>query len=159
MNARNETSTADREIVTTRVFNAPRELVWKAWTVQKHIEQWWGPLGFTTTTYNLEVKPGGVWRFVMHGPDGRDYQNKITYIEVVRPKRLVYKHGGEEGLEPVQFQTTVTFDEQGGKTTLTMRGIFTSAAERDRVVKEYGAIEGGKQTLGRLSEYLAKMVA
>jgi uncharacterized protein YndB with AHSA1/START domain len=101
------------------------------------------------------VKPGGVWRFVMHGPDGRDYQNKITYLEVVRPERLVYKHGGEEDLEPVQFQTTVTFEEFGAQTKVTLRMVFPSAEERDRVVKEYGAIEGGQQTLARLSEHLA----
>jgi uncharacterized protein YndB with AHSA1/START domain len=69
----------------------------------------------------MEVKPGGVWRFVMHGPDGRDYQNKITYLEVVRPERLVYRHGGDEDLELVSFQTTVTFVPEGKKTLITMR--------------------------------------
>jgi uncharacterized protein YndB with AHSA1/START domain len=103
----------------------------------------------------MEVKPGGVWRFVMHGPDGRDYQNKITYLEVVAPERLVYKHGGDEDLEPVSFQTTVAFVAEGNKTRVTMRAVFPTAEERDRVVKEYGAIEGGEQTLARLDEHLA----
>ncbi len=147
--------TADREIVTTRDFDAPRELVFAAWTEVKHVSNWWGPNGFTTTTHRMDVRPGGEWRFVMHGPDGRDYQNKITYIEVERPERLVYTHGGEVELEPVDFHTTVTFAEVNGKTRVTMRAVFPSAEERDRVAREYGAIEGGQQTLARLAEHLA----
>ena len=155
MAAHDTNNSGDREIVLTRVLEAPRELVWRAWTDPKQVPQWWGPRGFATTTHKMEVTPGGVWRFVMHGPDGRDYQNKITYLEVARPERLVYKHGGEEDLEPVQFQTTVTFEDVGGQTKVTLRMVFPSAEERDRVVKEYGAIEGGRQTLDRLSEHLA----
>jgi uncharacterized protein YndB with AHSA1/START domain len=151
------TSTADREIVITRVFDAPRDLVYKAWTDPKHVAQWWGPIGFTNTIHEMDVRPGGVWRLMMHGLDGVDYPNKIAFIEVMKPERLVYTHGGDEGGDPVQFHVTVTFDEQGGKTRLTMRSLFKSAAERDRVVEEYGAIEGGKQTLDRLAEHLAKM--
>jgi uncharacterized protein YndB with AHSA1/START domain len=146
---------ADREIVITRLIDAPPARVFDAWTNPEQVVQWWGPRGFTTTTHKMEVKPGGVWRFVMHGPDGRDYQNKITYLEVVRLERLVYRHGGDEDLEPVSFQTTVTFEPQGKKTVVTLRAVFPTAAERDRVVKEYGAIEGGKQTLERLDEHLA----
>ena len=88
-------------------------------------------------------------------PDGRDYQNRITYLEVVKPERLVYKHGGDEDLEPVSFQTTVTFVPQGSKTMVTMRAVFPTAEERNRVVKEYGAVEGGKRTLARLDEHLS----
>ncbi|TMG73164.1 MAG: ATPase, partial [Betaproteobacteria bacterium] len=68
----------DREIAAVRIFDAPRDLVWKVWTRPEHVAKWWGPNGFTTTTYSMEVKPGGVWRYVMHGPDGRDYRNKVT---------------------------------------------------------------------------------
>src|SRR5690606_15460044 len=93
-------------------------------------------------------------RYVMHGPDGVDYQNVIAYVEVVKPERLVYQHGSGEENDPGQFHVTVTFAEQDGRTSLTMRMLFPSAAERDKVVREYGAIEGGKQTLGRLAEYL-----
>jgi uncharacterized protein YndB with AHSA1/START domain len=71
--------------VLTRTFDAPRELVFNAWTDPKQITQWWRLTGFTTTTHEMDVKPGGVWRFVMHGPDGTDYKNKIVFIEVVRP--------------------------------------------------------------------------
>jgi uncharacterized protein YndB with AHSA1/START domain len=139
------------------VFDAPRELVFAAWTDPRHLTQWWGPNGFTTTTQAFDMRPGGVWRFVMHGPDGRDYENRITYDEIVKPERLVYRHGGGEDVEPVRFRVTVTFEDLGGKTRLTMRAVFPSAAERDRVVEEYGAAEGATQTLARLAGHLETM--
>ena len=71
-----------RSIIATRVLDAPRELVWTAWTKPEHLAQWWGPDGFSTTTSAYNLRPGGVWRFVMHGPDGRDYQNRITFDEI-----------------------------------------------------------------------------
>jgi uncharacterized protein YndB with AHSA1/START domain len=74
-----------RAIVGTREFAAPRALVFSAWTDPKHLAQWWGPFGFTTTTFSFDFRPGGVWRFVMHGPDGRDYQNRVTFEEIVPP--------------------------------------------------------------------------
>jgi uncharacterized protein YndB with AHSA1/START domain len=144
----------DREIVITRLIDAPPARVFDAWTDPEQVVQWWGPRGFTTTTHKMEVKPGGVWRFVMHGPDGRDYQNKITYLEIVPPESLVYRHGGGEDLEPVSFQTTVTFVAEGNKTRVTIRSVFPTREERDRVVKEHGAIEGGDQHLARLDEHL-----
>jgi len=155
MAANTEAAVEGSEIVFTRVFDAPRALVFDAWTDAEKIAQWWGPAGFTTTTQKMDVRPGGVWRFVMHGPDGRDYQNRIVYEEVARPKRLVYAHGGAEDVEPVNFRVTVTFDEDGGKTRLTMRMVFPSAEERERVAREYGAVEGGRQTLARLAHYVA----
>jgi uncharacterized protein YndB with AHSA1/START domain len=88
----------------------------------------------------------------MHGPDGVDYQNKILYIEIVKPERLVYSHVGG-----AQFHTTVTFAEQGAKTRITVRMLFESASERERVVKKFGAVEGLNQTLGRLAAHLAKV--
>ncbi|HVK19492.1 MAG TPA: SRPBCC family protein [Fimbriiglobus sp.] len=155
MTARPEPATSDREIVQSRVYDAPRELVFAAWTDPKHVTHWWGPRGFTTTTHEMDVRPGGVWRFVMHGPDGTDYKNRIIYLEVAPPERLAYKHAGEEDTEGVKFHTTVTFADRGGKTELTMRMVFETAAERNHVVEKYGAVEGGKQTLERLAEFLA----
>jgi uncharacterized protein YndB with AHSA1/START domain len=147
-------------IIAVREFEAPRDLVFSVWTDPKHLAQWWGPNGFTTTTSSFDMRPGGVWRFVMHGPDGRDFQNRITYEEVVPPQRIVYRHGGGEDVEPVRFTTTVTFDElngqSGAKTRITMRMDFPSAAERDRVVKEYGADKGLAQTLARLEQHVSK---
>jgi uncharacterized protein YndB with AHSA1/START domain len=147
-------------IVGVREFDAPRALVFEAWTDPKHLSQWWGPNGFTTTTSAFDMRPGGVWRFVMHGPDGRDYENRITFDEVVPPERLVYHHGGGDDVEPVLFRSTVTFEDiGGGRTRLTLRGAFPSAAERARVIKEYGADQGMVQTLSRLGDYVAKMAS
>jgi uncharacterized protein YndB with AHSA1/START domain len=150
--------TTDREMVITRLINAPRELVWKAWTDPKHVVHWWGPNGFTNTIHEMNVKPGGVWRFMMHGPNGMDFPNKIVFNEVVKPERLIYTHSSEEEIDPNMFQTTVTFEDQQGKTWLTMRAVFASAEELNRVIKEYGAKEGGTQTLNRLEEYLANTI-
>jgi uncharacterized protein YndB with AHSA1/START domain len=146
-----------RSIIGVREFDAPRELVFSVWTDAKHLAQWWGPNGFTTTTSSFEFRPGGVWRFVMHGPDGRDYQNRVTFNEIVKPERIVYSHDGAEDVEPVQFQQTVIFEDLGGKTKITWRGVFPTAAERDRVIKEYGADKGLVETLGRLADYLTTM--
>ena len=142
----------EREIVITRVFDAPRELVFQMWTDPEHVAKWWGPKGFTSTIYEMDVKEGGVWRFVMHGPDGTDYKNLVIYDEIVKPERLVYSH-----VSGPRFQMTLTFAERGGKTELTARMIFESAAERARVIKEFGALEGLSQTIGRLAEYLMEM--
>jgi len=147
--------TADREMVITRLIAAPPELVFEAWTDPAHLAAWWGPNGFTTTTSAFDMRPGGVWRFVMHGPDGRGYDNRITFEEIVRPERIVYQHGGgDDDVDPVTFNTTVTFAPEDGKTRVTLRAVFPTAAERDRT--EHGAIEGGKQTLARLDQYVAE---
>jgi uncharacterized protein YndB with AHSA1/START domain len=153
------TAGSDRELVFTRVFDAPRELVFEAWTQPRRLEQWYGPRGFTTTVYEMDVRPGGIWRLVMRGPDGVDYKNRLVFIEVVKPERLVYKHDPEPGCEPANHHVTVTFADQGGKTALTMRMLFPSAAELDYVVKKYRAIEGGHQTLDRLAEQLIRLSA
>jgi len=146
-----------RSIIGMREFDAPRELVFAAFTDPKHLSQWWGPNGFTTTTSSFDFRPGGVWRFVMHGPDGRDYQNRITYEEIVPNERIVYRHGGGADVEPVQFRQTIVFEDLGGRTRITWRGDFPTAAARDRVIKDYGADKGLVQTLARLSEYVAAM--
>ena len=146
-------------IIGIREFDAPRDLAFAAWTDPEHLAQWWGPNGFTTTTHSFDFHPGGVWRFVMHGPDGRDYQNRITFDEVVPPERILYRHGGGEDVEPVQFCQTVLFEDLGGRTRMTWRGDFPSAAERDRVIREYGAAQGLVQTMARLSEYVSANLA
>jgi uncharacterized protein YndB with AHSA1/START domain len=100
----------------------------------------------------MDVRPGGAWRFIMHGPDGTDYRNEIVLVEVVKPERLVYDHGPSP-----KFRTTVTFDEHGGKTTLTMRARFETVRDYEAAVHTFRAIEGASQHLGRLKEYLRKM--
>jgi uncharacterized protein YndB with AHSA1/START domain len=150
--------TADREIVISRTFDAPQELVFEAWTNPQHVVKWWGPRGFTTTIEKMEVRPGGVWQLTMHGPDGTNYPNKSVFTEVVRPERIRFTHGGgrEDG-KGVSFESTWTFENVGGKTKVTIHMVFPTAAARDQVVKEYHAIEGGKQCLERLGEQLAEM--
>jgi len=156
MAARNslDLETDPRSIVGTREYDAPRDLVFAMFCDPKHLAQWWGPNGFRTTTLSFDMRPGGVWRFVMHGPDGRDYHNRVTYEEIVPPERLVYWHGGGEDVEPVQFRQSITFEDLGGRTRIVWRGDFDSAAERDRVIKEYGADTGLVQTMARLADYV-----
>ena len=161
MDARNSIDLVSdpKVMIGSRIVDAPRELVWSVWTDPKHLSQWWGPDGFRTTTSAFDFKVGGVWRFVMHGPDGRDYENRITFDEIVEPERLRYHHGGGDDVEPVQFHTTVTFDDLGGKTRVTLRGEFPSAEERARVIRDYGADKGLTQTLARLGDYVATMAS
>lgn len=150
-------SSADNEIVISRLFDAPRELVWEVWTNPEHVAKWWGPNGFSTTIHEMDVRPGGVWHLMMHGPDGRDYPNKSIFKEVIKFERIVFSHGGgTKGGPGANFEATWTFDPQGDKTRVTIRMVFPTKVERDRVVKHYDAIEGGKQTLGRLAEYLER---
>jgi uncharacterized protein YndB with AHSA1/START domain len=146
------TDTANREIVASRVFDFPRDLVWKAWSDPKHIAQWWGPKGFTNTIHEMDFRPGGVWRFVMHGPDGTDYQNKFVYREIVKPERIVYSH-----VSGPLFEATATFTAEGDKTRVEVRMVFESAELRDKVARDFGAVEGLHQTLERLGERLWQM--
>jgi uncharacterized protein YndB with AHSA1/START domain len=162
MNQPDASVSADRLIETTRIIAAPRELVWKAWTELQHLATWWGPTGFSTTTQSHELRVGGQWRFTMHGPDGRDYQNLITFLEVQAPERLVYKHGGARDIEPVNFTTTVTFEALPGtpqRTRVTMRAVFPNANARDFVIRTYNAAEGGKQTMARLAAHVEALAA
>lgn len=156
MTTRNDAprDTADREITLSRIFSAPRELVFDAWTDGKHIDQWWGPRGFTNTTHAMDVRPGGVWRFIMHGPDGVDYPNHIAYHEVVRPERLVFDHGSGES-DPRAFQVTVTFADVAGRTEMTMRMLFPTVEDCERT-RGFGAVELGHQTLDCFGEHLAE---
>jgi uncharacterized protein YndB with AHSA1/START domain len=148
--------TEGRNIIIERTLEAPRALVWKAWTNPEHVAKWWGPNGFTTSTRKMEFKVGGWWVHTMHGPDGTDYPNATRYVTIEEPKRLVYDHGTEEG-QPPMFRATVTFEDYGGKTMVTLRSVFPSKEARDQVVREHKAIEGGEQHLARLGEYVAEM--
>jgi len=150
----NNFSLDDRSMVITRLLMAPPEPAFDAWAGEKALARWFGPSGFTITTQKHEFRPGGVWRFVMHGPDGTDYQNIIRFEEIVRPKLIVYRHGTPEGDPTQDFQTTVTFESIGDRTLLTLRAVFPSAEARDLVVREHRAIEGGQQSLARLDAHL-----
>lgn len=141
----------DREIVSTRVFDAPRERVFRAFSDPQVLARWWGPDGFTSTFQEFDFRPGGAWRFVMHGPDGADYRNASDFIEVVSPERIVLEH-----LRPMhRFQMTMTFADEAGKTRLTWRMEFESVAELERV---RAFIPGAnEQNFDRLQAQLAAM--
>lgn len=145
-------TTAGNELTVTRTFHASRKLVYKAWTDPKHLPMWWGPQSFTITTHELDIRPGGVWHYVMHGPDGQDYDNKMTFLEMNAPEQISYVHG--DSIEEEQFRVNVTFEEQGQATLLTMRMQFKSAEILEQAVKEYGALEGAASTLSRLEDQL-----
>jgi len=146
---------SDREIVLTRAFAAPRDLVWRAWTEPEHFARWMGPNGFATTVREMDVREGGTSRYTMRGPDGTDYPNRVRYREVVRPERLVYDHD-DDGAGEHAFQVTVTLEAEGDGTRVTMRMLLPTAEARDRTVG-FGAVELGYQTLERLAGHLSAM--
>lgn len=151
-----QSATADREIVISRVISAPRELVFEAFTEVRHLSQWWGPDGFTTTTRSFAFRVGGEWDFVMHGPDGTDYQEWITWREIVPPERIALLHGASRN-DPNAFESVLTFAPDGAATRIEMRTLFPTRALRDEAVEKYHAIEGGQQTLSHLAAYVAEM--
>lgn len=147
-------SLAERMVVIARIIDGRPELVFEAFTDVRHLSQWWGPDGFTTATQAFEFRVGGVWAFVMHGPDGTDYPNWITWREIVRPKQITLLHG-ETAVDPNAFESTLTFEAREGATAIVMRTVFPSKELRDQAVEQYGAIEGGKQTLAKLAQYVS----
>jgi uncharacterized protein YndB with AHSA1/START domain len=149
---------SEREIVVVRVIDAPRSLVFEVFTDAGHLAQWWGPNGFTTTTHAFEFRVGGVWDYLMHGPDGTDYPNWVEWREIEPPKRIVGEHGSHAD-DPDSFVSTFTFVERGGATEVTLRSVFRTKALRDQAIDEFGAIEGADQTLGRLGGYIAAITA
>ena len=154
---RAEPATADREIVISRVIDAPRELVFEAFTEVRHLSRWWGPEGFTTTTRSFEFGEGGAWDFVMHGPDGTDYSEWITWTEIVPPERIALLHG-ESRDDPNAFESVLTFAPDGAATRIAMRTVFPTKQLRDEAVEKYHAIEGGQQTLSNLAAYVTEIV-
>ncbi|MBX7199146.1 MAG: SRPBCC family protein [Rhodospirillaceae bacterium] len=155
MNATADTgSILDREIVLSRVFDAPRDLVFKAWTDAKHISKWFGPKGFVTTTFEMDARVGGQWRFEIKAPDGTVFPNLVRYLEIKEPELLVFDHGSGAGDDPDKFRVTITFDAQGdGKTIVTLRQMHPSKARRQLVIG-FGAVELGYQTLDKLAQHL-----
>lgn len=143
---------SSNELRLTRVYDAPVRAVWDAWTVPEQVAKWWGPRGFTLTTHSKDLRPGGTWRYTMHGPDGVDYPNVTTYFVVEPCKKLVYDHGATDDRPPL-FRVTVTFTEANGKTTMEMISSLPSpeaAAEMGKLIKK----AGGHTTWDRLAEHL-----
>ena len=146
-----ENNTKDRELLITRTLNAPVELVWEVFTKPEHVVNWWGPNGFTNTINTMDVRPGGLWDLVMHGPDGTDYKNKSIYKEIVVNKKIVFNHFNPD------FTTTIEFEEQGEQTHLRWHMLFNSVEEFIQVVKTFKADEGLKQNIEKLIVYLQGM--
>ena len=141
--------TSDRELTITRLLNAPRPLVWEVFTNPEHIKNWWGPDGFTNTIFTMDVKVGGIWDFIMHGPDGTDYKNKSQYVEIKKPELLVFDH-----ISGPKFRATITLEAQGNKTFITWSMLFDTAEQFQQVVKQFKADEGLKQNIIKLDDYL-----
>lgn len=158
------TDRSEREIVITRIFNAPRELVFKVWTEPKHIEQWWGPKGFKTRVTQMDFRPGGQWRYVMIGPDGTEYPSKGVFREIVPPERIVASDEFDEGIEkvldadlPQGMVSTVIFEDLDGKTRLTIEIVHETVSDR-RKHEEMGVVAGWNSSLDCLDEHLATLL-
>ncbi|HEX2283179.1 MAG TPA: SRPBCC family protein [Thermomicrobiales bacterium] len=146
------TMPSDREITMTRVFDAPRELVFQAHTDPQHVQHWWGQRGSTTIVDTMDVRPGGAWRFVQRDPEGNEYGFRGEYREVVPPERLVYTFEFE-GMPGHILVETITFEEHDGKTRLTSTSLFTSVEDRDGML-ESGMESGAIESWDRLAELL-----
>src|SRR4051795_7991789 len=151
-----QSTTADREIVISRVIEAPRELVFEAFTEVRHLSRWWGPEGFSTTTRSFAFRVGGEWDFVMHGPDGTDYAEWITWTEIAPPERIALLHG-ESRDDPNAFESVLTFETDGAATRIEMRTVFRTKELCEQAVVKYHAIEGAQQTLSNLAAYVAEI--
>jgi len=143
-------ATGENELVTTREYAVPRELVFRAWTTPELLARWWGPKGFTNTFHECDIKPGGTWTLTMHGPDGTDYPNRSVFVEIVAPERVVLDH-----LSGHEFRLTGTFEDLDGRTKVTFRQRFKVKEEFEEA-KPYCA-EANEQNLDRLGEVLAEL--
>lgn len=148
MTAKNKSN----EIRITRIYDAPVQAVWDAWTDPEQVAQWWGPRGFTLTTHGKDLKPGGSWSYTMHGPDGVDYPNKTQYLEVEKYAKLVYDHGGNDD-RPALFRVTVLFSEIRNKTKMEM-SMSLPTPEAAEETRKFIKAAGGDSTWDRLAEYL-----
>ena len=159
-----------KEFVITRVFDAPRDLVWKVWTDVDHLKHWWGPKGFKMLFCTLDLRPGGIFHYGMQAPNGAEMWGKWTFREIVPPQRLTIvisfsdKAGGMTRHPfvpdwPQEMLGTTTFEEQGAKTLLTTRTIALNPTETERKAFETGfdgMKQGFKGTWDQLEAYLAK---
>ena len=147
----------DREIVLSRVIDAPRSMVYAAWTDPLQIQQWFGPDGMAIETREIDLRPGGVWRFDMVTSDGTRYGNRMVFLRMEAPAFIEVLHGADQDSDPGRFRMLVTFDEQSnGKTVLTLRQMHPSKEQRAAKLG-FGAVEYGGQTLQKLALHVAKL--
>jgi|SRR6185312_4651902 len=148
--------TTERRVVITRLLDAPRELVWKAWTDPKHLAQWWWPRGFTAPVCEIDLKPGGALRITMEHPDFPNHWMRGIFKEIVPPEKLVFTSGafiGEDGEAGLEGLNTITFEDLGGKTKLTVNAVVTKLAPEFSFAYE-GMNEGWNQSLDKLITFL-----
>ncbi len=146
----------ERTIVSTRVFNAPRKMVYEAFVDPTQVVEWWGPHGFTTTVLEMNLRPVGKRRLVMHGPDGTNYPNEMTFTSVAANERIELDLvGGKEGAEPVHMYKTTTWQDEVGGSRLTLRSEFGSRKLRDENVQTYRSVQGSRELFERLTRFLA----
>ena len=140
----------NRQMREKRTFSAPIDLVWEVWTQPEHIMQWWGPTGFTNTNKLMDFREGGEWLFTMHGPDGKDYENRSVFQEIVPKEKIVFEHFNPH------FITTVLFISQGNETLIDWTVEFDTEEIKKTLIKQVNAAEGLKQNLEKLEQYLIK---
>jgi len=165
-------STATQPFVTSRVFDAPRDKMWKAWTEVEQLKKWWGPAGFKVHTCKIDLRPGGSMHYGMSAPDGSDVWGKFVYREIVKPERLVFinsfsdpkggvtRHPGHQSW-PLEMLSTITFEEQGGgKTKVTVQWLpADGSSELERKTFDEGRAsmkQGWGGTMDQLAAYLTK---
>ncbi len=151
------TKTKSNEIKITRIYDAPVQVVWDAWTDPEQVAKWWGPRGFTLTTHSKDIRAGGSWKYTMHGPDGVDYPNDIKYFEVEKCAKLVYDHGGNNDQPPL-FRVTVLFSEVKGKTKMEM-SMALETPEAAEGMRKFIKMAGGNATWDRLAEFVEKEIS
>jgi uncharacterized protein YndB with AHSA1/START domain len=146
---------SDREILLTRVFDAPRDLVFEAYSKPEHVRRWWGPARYELTVCEMDFRPGGTWRFVQRDRDGSEHGFHGEYREIVRPERLVYtfEYEGAPGHVSVE---TITLDERDGRTTASSLAVFDTPQARDAMLRS-GMESGAAETNDRLAEYLTTL--
>ncbi len=154
------TGSSDRELILERIFDAPREGVFKAWTEPERLAEWWGPRGWTLPVCKIDLRPGGVWHYCMRGPNGEESWGKAVYREIVEPSRLVYADAfadAEGNTIPGMPEMVITIEltEHEGKTTVLSRTEFATAAEKQSIL-DMGVLQGITETWDRLDEYLAR---
>jgi uncharacterized protein YndB with AHSA1/START domain len=144
----------DREIVLSRVIDAPRESVFDAWIDPEQLAVWFGPRGLTIETHEADIREGGVWRFDMVGANGLRYDNRMKFLRIDRPRLIEVDHGPDKDDDPGKFRMLLTFDAQtDGRTVLTLRQMHPTRARRDAGIG-FGAVEFGYQTLDKLAEHM-----
>lgn len=163
------TESAVREFVISRSFDAPRELMFRVWTDPEHMQHWWGPKGFTVVYHKMDLRPGGSYHYCLRAPDGQHMWGKFVYRAVVKPERIVFVNSfsDEKGgitkhpmspTWPLEMLSTITFTEQAGRTTVTVRWLPLNATEEERQTFETGfdsMQQGWTGTLDQLTAYLA----